>query len=281
MPAAARLDRLSALMQGLAPRVPLMERGAPGVLAVFDPSPVEGLYLHVLTHGQVRLDVQGWSCPAVQAPAMLVCRADAAHSIAGVSGEKLHGLMSARVFFDGPGACLLLREFSTPLVIQLENADPSLKQIIELIGCEWRQPRCGYPALMERAGEILFIGLLRHLVAQPLTLSGLFNGLADPRIARTLVAMHTRPESPWTLDSLARQAGMSRTSFATKFREVMRLPAGKYLEILRLAIASRVIQSGQGLKKAAGQSGYTSTSALSRALSRTRARQDMPVERKA
>lgn len=281
MSASARLDRLSALMQGLAPRVPLMEQGAPGLSAVFDSSPVEGLYLHVLTHGRVRLDIEGCACPAVQAPAMLVCRADVAHSIAGVSGETLHGLMSARVFFDGPGASLLLREFDRPLVVHLENADPSLRQIIELIGCEWRQPRCGHPALMERAGEILFIGLLRHLVAQPLTLSGLFNGLADPRIARTLVAMHTRPQSPWTLDSLARQAGMSRTSFATKFREVMRLPAGKYLEILRLAIASRVIQSGQGLKKAAAQSGYTSTSALSRALARARTRQDMPVECKA
>lgn len=267
-------------MQGLAPRVPLIEQAAPGVLAAFDASSVEGLYLHVLTHGQVRLNVKGCPSPVVQAPAMLVCRADAAHSMAEVSGETLHGLMSARVFFDGPGAGLLLREFARPLVIQLENADPSLQQIIELIGCEWRQPRCGYPALMERAGEILFIGLLRHLVAQPLTLSGLFNGLADPRIARTLVAMHTRPQSPWTLDSLARQAGMSRTSFATKFREVMRLPAGKYLETLRLAIASRVIQSGQGLKKAAGQSGYTSTSALSRALSRAKTRQGIELEGK-
>lgn len=278
MPAPVQLDRLSALMQGLAPRVPLMAQGVPAALAVFEASPAEGLYLHVLTHGQVRLNVNDSPHAAVQGPAMLVCRADAAHSIAELSGENLHGLMSARVFFDGPGACLLLREFARPLVIQLENADPSLKQIIELIGCEWRQPRCGYPALMERAGEILFIGLLRHLVAQPLTLSGLFNGLADPRIARALVAMHTRPQSPWTLDSLARQAGMSRTSFASKFRDVMRLPAGKYLETLRLAIASRVIQSGQGLKKAAGQSGYTSTSALSRALSRARTRQDISLD---
>ncbi len=275
MPKTARLDRLSALMQLLAPRVPLMAQHVHGAQAVFEASSVEGLYLHVLMDGQVDLNVRGFPCPALRAPAMLVCRADAAHSIAESSGQELHGLMSARVFFDGPGACLLLREFARPWVVSLDSADPSLKQIVALIGAEWRQPRCGHTALMERAGEILFIGLLRHLVAQPLTLSGLFNGLADPRIARTLVAIHTRPQSPWTLDSLARQAGMSRTSFATRFRDLMRLPAGKYLETLRLAIASRAIESGQGLKKAAGQSGYTSTSALSRALSRTRARRDI------
>lgn len=112
MPTPVQLDRLSALIQGLAPWVPLMEQGVPAALAVFEASTAEGHYLHVLTKGQVCLNVNDSPHPAVQAPAMLVCRADAAHRIAEVSGENLHGLMSARVFFDGPGAGLLLREFA-------------------------------------------------------------------------------------------------------------------------------------------------------------------------
>lgn len=267
-----RLDRLSALMQGLSPRVQLIPRSEADTGIRFDASAQEVLFLHVVTQGSVLFQAGISGGVTVRAPALLVCRADTAHGLSSAAGESLRGLVSVRTFFDGPGASLLLREFEEPLVIALDQADVSLNHIIELITSEQAQPRCGHPALMDRAGEILFIGLLRHLVAQPQTLSGLFNGLADPRIARTLVALHASPQDRWTLDAMAREAGMSRTSFATKFRGVMNLPAGKYLENLRLAIAGRAVESGHGLKKAARDSGYASISALSRALSRARTR---------
>ena len=54
--------------------------------------------------------------------------------------------------------------------------------------------------------------------------AGLFNGLADPRIARALVAMHQRPSFDWNLELLAHEAVMSRTAFSTKFHEAMRRP---------------------------------------------------------
>jgi transcriptional regulator GlxA family with amidase domain len=124
--------------------------------------------------------------------------------------------------------------------------------------------------LLNRAGDILFIGLLRHLIAHPKNSGGLFNGLADPRIARALVAMHARPQDGWTLERLAEEAGMSRTSFANAFREVMCQTPGKYLSKLRLAIAQEAVSSGLGLKRAAKDSGYLSSSALSRALARSK-----------
>ena len=269
-----RLDRLSALMQGLAPRVQLVpqrEAGA-GAGIRFDASVQELRLLHVLTQGVALFQAGASGAVTVHAPALLVCRADADHALRPVAGESLQGLVSVRTFFDGPSASLLLREFEAPLVIALDQADASLRHIIDLITSEQAQPRCGHPALMERAGEILFIGLLRHLVAQPRNLSGLFNGLADARISRALVALHASPQANWTLDAMAKEAGMSRTSFATKFRQIMNLPAGKYLENLRLAIAGRAVESGHGLKKAARDSGYASISALSRALSRARTR---------
>lgn len=267
-----RLDRLSALIQGLTPRAQLLAQSPTGAAVHFEACARETLFVHVLTRGSMLFKTGASVGVTVSGPVMLVCRGATAHGLSPSAGESLHGLVSVRTLFDGPGASLLLREFEVPLVIALDQADVSLNHIIDLITSEQAQPRCGHPALMDRAGEILFIGLLRHLVAQPQTRSGLFNGLADPRIARTLVALHASPQFSWTLDAMAREAGMSRTSFATKFREVMNLPAGKYLENLRLAIAGRTVESGQGLKKAARDSGYASISALSRALSRARTR---------
>jgi transcriptional regulator GlxA family with amidase domain len=140
-----------------------------------------------------------------------------------------------------------------------------------MIQAELDAPRCGQPALLNRAGDILFIGLLRYLVAHPgVHGHGLFSGLADPRIARTLVAMHQRPSLDWDLERLAHVAGMSRTAFASTFREVMKRTPGKYLSAIRLAIAQRAVDMGKGLKEAARAAGYTNTSALSRALSKAR-----------
>lgn len=265
-----RLDRLSALLEGLAPRVEVM-RPVPGAAALsLAATPGQLLYLHLVAQGGVRLSVPGQDPVAVTAPAIVICRADTAHSLQPLSGSAFEPLTSAKAFFDGPVASLLLGEFARPLVVPLDGADASLRHVIELISSELLEPRCGQPALLDRAGDILLIGLLRHLIAHPRSMRGLFNGLSDSRIAAALVAIHAAPQNDWNLDTLAKQAGMSRTSFATRFREVMGNPPGKYLGQVRLSIAHRAVQSGLGLKRAAKDSGYTSVSALSRALSRAR-----------
>jgi transcriptional regulator GlxA family with amidase domain len=81
--------------------------------------------------------------------------------------------------------------------------------------------------------------------------------------------MHTKPAHPWTLESLANLAGMSRTSFANNFKDMMHVTPGKYLENLRLAIARQLVQTGIGLKQIAMRTGYSSPSTLSRALGRS------------
>lgn len=264
-----RLDRLSAILAGLAPCIEVFRypQGMGGIEISASSDPL--LYLYLIAQGEMCLSAGHNACQVMQAPAMVICRADQAHSISVTQdGEVFSSLMCAKASLRGPAADLFLREFSRPLVLSLAEADASLLHITGLIASELQSPRCGQPALLDRAGDILFIGLLRYLVAHPVMPHGLFNALADQRIAHALVAMHSLPHAKWTLDSLAVEAGMSRTAFAIKFRETMNQPPGKYLGQLRLSIARRAMQSGLGLKRAAQDAGYTNTSALSRALSR-------------
>ncbi|MDP1686229.1 helix-turn-helix domain-containing protein [Hydrogenophaga sp.] len=245
-----RLDRLSALLEGLAPRVWPSDAGRELSLHIVraaspdaEAAQIDALHLHVSPPGQ------------------------------GVDGLALRarGLsiwLSFEVAFDGPVGRLFLEEFRQPLEIGLAQADPSLIQVVHLIASELETRRCGQPLFMNRAGDILLIGLLRHLVSAPLGTMRLFNGLADPRIARTLVGMHADPASPWTLTGLALEAGMSRTSYANRFKTVMGLPPGKYLENLRLALAHRLVANGIGLKRVARETGYAGPSTLSRAMHR-------------
>ncbi|PKO32222.1 MAG: AraC family transcriptional regulator [Betaproteobacteria bacterium HGW-Betaproteobacteria-7] len=272
MPATARLDRLSALLAGLAPRVRVSLAPADDIACLTvaaEAAPC--LHLYLLAEGQLHLELPPTASQLLQAPCIVVCRADTAHVLVAESPAAFRHLMCARAWLDGPVAPLLLAEFAEPQVVSLAGAESSLGHLIKLIAAELQAPRCGQPALLDRAGDILFIGLLRHLIAHPTAGGGMLSGLADPRIARALVAIHTRPQDKWTLERLAEEAGMSRTAFANTFREVLRQTPGKYLSAVRLAIARRAVQAGKGLKTAARDAGYVNSSALSRALSRVSA----------
>lgn len=244
------LDRLSALLQGLAPRVSLTQ--AP-----------KGLALHIL------IKVQRVNAEISLRDMILLVTPPSRGQSAASPQEGYVTWMSFEVALDGPVAPIFLSEFLVPLKIELASADASLAQIVKLIASEMTASRCGQPLLMDRAGDILLIGMLRHLVAQPERTNGLFTSLADPRIAKTLVAMHTDASKPWTLENLAQVAGMSRTTFATQFKHLMSISPGKYLENLRLALAQRLVANGIGLKKVASATGYASASTLSRAMSRS------------
>lgn len=231
------------------------------------------LHLHVLSSGKAQLLIPGTLPTAAlraSAPAFLICRADQAHTLTPMDGNTQAQLVSVRAYLEGPVAPLLMAEFVQPRVVPLAEEESLLQHVLALLRSEMSEPRCGQPALLNRAGEIIFIGLLRHLIAHPAGHGGLLNGLADSRIATALVAIHDAPQNDWTLESLAQHAGMSRTAFAVRFRDTMNTPPGKYLNTLRLHIARRAVQSGRGLKAAASASGYGNVSALSRALSKAR-----------
>jgi AraC-like DNA-binding protein len=281
VPTPPKLDRLSALLHGLAPQVRLLPI-APSETA-FELRPTQHfaaqaapmLTLHLVNSGEVVLRAGNHMLTAL-APAMLVCHGAVAHSLQCEKASPIDAVLTAQAWLVGPVAPLLLEEFGEPLVVPLGDADPALTHIISLVRGELLDPRCGHPALLNSAGDIVFIALLRHLVSHPGASHGLFQGLADPRIAKTLVAMHSTPHQPWTLESLAEHAGMSRTAFAVRFKDTLRCPPGKYLARLRLQIAQRTVQSGQGLKAAARAAGFGNVSALSRALSRTIPRTQPP-----
>lgn len=234
----ARLDRLSALLSAVAPRV-------------------STIYPH--GEGANTLRITLMTGPPDSAP----------HSVAIVPSQSasMTGL-AFQVHLEGPAAPLLMREFAQPLVLKLLDADASLQLAVQMLWTEMVSPRCGQPAMLTHAGNMLFIGVLRHLVAHPKADIGLFSGLSDPRIAKALVAIHARPQMGWTLETLAAHAGMSRTLFAMRFKSAMGTSPGKYLAQIRLLVAQRAVQSGKGLKGAASQSGYKDVSALSRALGR-------------
>lgn len=264
-----KLDRLSALLEGLAPQVSLQSFDGSRLQAP-KITQVPTLLVYFLTSGHAMWQAGG-QAESVKGPVLVTVDARQPHLLEGAA-EGACPVVVAQVRLTGPVAYLLLEAFASARTVGLTDDEPALRLALAVIQSELDTPRCGQPALLERAGDILFIGLLRHLVAQPDGQGrGLLSGLADPRIAKALVAMHQRPAFAWDLTLLAHEAGMSRTAFASRFHAVMQRPPGKYLSCIRLAMARRAVEQGKGLKEAARLTGYESSAALSRALSRSRA----------
>lgn len=266
-----RLDRLSALLEGLAPAMSLTALGTRTHLDGTQHVPRgPGLSIYLSMDEHLHLEWAGRHLSA-PAPAIGVIRWGTPHHVADASRRVPERLIHIQCHLKGPVAPLFLGDFEMPCVLSPSTDEPALRFAMNLIGAEIGAPRCGQPALLQRAADILFVGLLRHLVANPGSRpAGMFMALAEPRIAKAVVAMHQSPGLDWTLERLAAQAGMSRTSFANIFRNRMDKTPGKYLSTLRLALAERAVGAGKGLKEAARSVGYRNASALSRALLKAR-----------
>jgi AraC-like DNA-binding protein len=77
--------------------------------------------------------------------------------------------------------------------------------------------------------------------------------------------MHADPSQEWTLELMARMAGMSRSRFAAAFTDTVGMPPGEYLAQWRIGLAKRLLRRGFALKLVALEVGYGSASALTRA----------------
>ena len=88
-------------------------------------------------------------------------------------------------------------------------------------------------------------------------------------IGTALVRMHEHPERNWDGETLAAEAGMSRSSFAQRFVELVGEPPSKYLTRWRMQVAARLLQTpGVKVAKIAEQVGYGSEAAFSRVFKR-------------
>lgn len=177
-----KLDRLSALLEGLAPEATL---SLPELTSVEFTANVDEpclLMLYLVSQGQVGLQCSDHAY-RVDAPALIALRSDRSFSLQGIQTDNLEQPIRAKVRLTGPVASLFLEEFADPRIVALSDDEPALRLAMSMIKAELEAPRCGHPALLDRAGDILFIGILRYLVAHPGAKgAGLFNGLADPRM---------------------------------------------------------------------------------------------------
>jgi len=128
----------------------------------------------------------------------------------------------------------------------------------------------GSGLMLAKLSELLFVETLRrYICALPPGQTGWLSGARDPVIGQTLALLHKEPAHPWTISSLARCVGLSRTRLAERFRHFLGEPPMAYLTQWRLKLGAEMLQSTEdSVAQVAAAVGYGSEAAFNRAFKR-------------
>ena len=223
-------------------------------------------HLHFLRGGTLTLVQSGQRDMSVEEPTLLFFPRGRAHGFV-VDPQRGADLICATVELGGAEGNPIGQGLPELLVLPL-SSHAALAPICELLLGEAFAEHGGRQEALDRLFDYLLILIVRHVVASGAITSGVLAGLADPRLARALTAMHEAPKKAWTLDDLAGLAGMSRTRFAAHFRTLIGQTPIDYLTVWRMTIARQLLAKGKPVKSVAQQVGYTSAAAFSRVFSR-------------
>ena len=219
--------------------------------------------LHFVRRGVVEVVHDGTTALRIDTPSLLLYPRPMAHRFI-TDPDTGADLTCANLRFEGGAANPIAA--TLPAFVCLPLADiEGLDGVLGLLFEEAFEQRCGRQALVDRLFEVAVIQILRQLMETGQAQVGLLGGLAHPRLRLALVAMHERPAQAWSLDTLAAEAGMSRSVFANAFRDTLGCTPGAYLQQWRVALAQRALRQGRPLKRIADEVGYGSEAALSRA----------------
>lgn len=265
----ASLDQLSPLLERFRVRSRLFHAGPLCGVTTFDAQPGRG-FLHVLRHGEMEVTHQGvggrMERRQIDRPTLLFYPRPHEHSFHNAPTED-SDFACATLDFDGGPSHPLVRTLPPVIVLPLDAID-TLEPALDMLFAEIDNVRCGRKVLADRLFEVVLIQLFRWIVDHPDELdlpAGLLTGLSDENLARALVAIHESPGQPWTLATMAREARMSRSTFAARFKEMVGQPPADYLTAWRITIAQDRLRAGTSVARTATELGYATPPAFSRA----------------
>lgn len=166
----------------------------------------------------------------------------------------------------------IIRSLPRLLSISLRSTEIAswVRSSIQFSVAESAANRPGSAMVLARLSEVLFAEALRHYMENnPDESTGWLGALRNPHVGKTLALLHERPEHDWTVDTLARRVGLSRSALADRFSAMVGLPPMQYLARWRISLAaSKLRHSDASILEIATAVGYESESAFNRAFKR-------------
>lgn len=141
---------------------------------------------------------------------------------------------------------------------------PELRSLVGLLDDDVAEARPGNGVTRSALVDLMLVHVLRQWQG-----TADWAAVTDPAIAAALRAIHGRPQHPWTVQRLAKVAGMSRTPFSSRFTALVGKPPITYLTHWRLAYGARLLrQTEDPLAAIARRVGYSTEFAFAGAFRR-------------
>ncbi|MBY8972765.1 AraC family transcriptional regulator [Pseudomonas sp. P867] len=169
----------------------------------------------------------------------------------------------ARLLLDGLPAVAVIKSGSD----QASVLDWALRRMAH----ELTNPSLGSSIVVQHLGHIMLVQVLRmYSIQEGNSAPSWLVAISDPRIGATIQAIHADPARSWTVENLAKIAGVSRSTFALRFKQKSGVPPLEYVLRWRMQLAARFLNTNNHVtvSSTAQKLGYDSDSAFSHAFKR-------------
>lgn len=180
-------------------------------------------------------------------------------------------LSSAYVLTDSRRSPLLA---DLPAVVLLRGSAgglfPWLPPLLNFLATRQTATSAGYVATASHLAELILSSFIRAYALSPDGRTvGWLRGVADVRIGKVLQAIHCNVGADWTVETMARHAGLSRHAFVRLFVRLIGSTPGDYLIAWRMQRAADMLSSRKfSVGHIAEQVGYQSERAFRAAFTR-------------
>jgi AraC-like DNA-binding protein len=208
------------------------------------------------------------SLPSVDAMTFLQTPLRGSTRVVNGGGDAL--ALGGHFAFAGRHAQMLLGMLPPIVHLRSEEDKAAMRWSVERLMGELRDPQPGGFLIAQQLAQMLLVQALRlHLKDDAGTGVGWLFALADRQVSAALGAMHAQPGRRWTIEALAKEAAMSRSTFALKFKRLVGASPMDYLTRWRMLLAAdRLGSGGETVSSLAPALGYESESAFSTAFKR-------------
>lgn len=154
-----------------------------------------------------------------------------------------------------------------PRLIVLPAGDAELdgwtQALARFVNTECQSPSPGYNGIARQIGNLVFsMALRRHVLRDGAAQASWLRGMRDPHIGPVLACLHQQPAQPWHMARLVRESGLSRSTFARRFHDLVGQPPMDYLCAVRMRLAAARLEQGERVAAVADAVGYRSEGAF-------------------
>lgn len=201
----------------------------------------------------------------------LTLRGDAKNGTVGrYHGGGAFSMVGGHFALAGNHAGIVLGALPPIVHLQKESAKAVLRWSIERLMEELREPQPGGALIAQHLAHTMLLQALRlHLSEASKGRVGWLFALADKQMGAAITALHEAPSHRWTLQELAARVGMSRSTFAQRFKDTVGESPMEYLTRWRMLMASdKLVNSTDPVSVISVAVGYESEAAFSTAFKR-------------